>query len=110
MSIGRVAVDESEANSSTGMVSPTRYAALDVETLAWKTVWPPLMKRSVSSSMETLKWRCIVRYRTENRLVDREGTYRTLVNSRGAILRPLTSGMNLTDPIPSEYSTDPSAR
>jgi hypothetical protein len=51
----------------------------------------------------------MVRYRTENRLVDREGTYKTLVNSKGGISCPSITGVNLTDPIPSEYSTDPSA-
>ena len=35
---------------------------------------------------------------------------RTLVNSSGTISCPFTTGMNLTDPIPSECSTDPSAR
>jgi hypothetical protein len=68
--MGRVAVDKSKASSSTGMVSPTR-AALDEEVFASKTVWPSLMKRRVFSSMEIVKWRCIVRYRTENRLVDK---------------------------------------
>ena len=40
----RVAVDESETNSSTGMVYPTRYAALEVKVFASRTVWPSLMK------------------------------------------------------------------
>jgi len=108
--MGSVVVDDREANSSTGTVSPTRNAALEDETFAWKRVLPLLMKLRVSRSIETEKWRFIVRYRTENKLVEREGTYRTLVNSSGAISCPSITGINLTDPIPSECSTDPSAR
>ena len=96
-SMGRVAVDESEATPSTGMVFPTRQAALEVKVFASKSVWQSLMKWKVSSLMETVKWRCIVRYNKENRLVGNEGIYRTLVNSRGAIFRPLTSGVMIPD-------------
>ena len=53
--MGRVVVDDNEANSSTGTVSPTRNAALDGDTFAQKTVCPFLMKLRVSSSMEMEK-------------------------------------------------------
>jgi hypothetical protein len=36
--MGRVVVDESEASSCTGTVSPTRYAAVEEEVLASKIV------------------------------------------------------------------------
>jgi hypothetical protein len=68
------------------------------------------VKFRVSLSIETMKLRCIVRYSTERRLADKEGTYSTFVNSRGAFSCPLTTGLKRIDPIPSEYSTDPSAR
>src|SRR6266404_1089247 len=71
---GRVVVEDSEADSSTGMVSPTRKAAEEAPVFAWKTVLPLLMKSRVFPLMETVKWRCSVRKRTEKRLLQRAGT------------------------------------
>ena len=68
------------------MVPPRRKAEFEGETCAWKRTLLSLTKRRVSLSMKIVKERCIVRYRTEKRLLERLGT------------------------IPSEYTTDPSAR
>ena len=50
---GRVVADEREANSSTGIVSPTRKAELEAPVFAWKAILLSLMKCIVSCSMHS---------------------------------------------------------
>ena len=69
-----VVADEREANSSTGMVSPTRKAEFEAPVFAWKAILLSLMKCMVSCLMHTVKWQWRVRYNTENRLLHNAGT------------------------------------
>ena len=66
--------DEREAICWTGMVSPSRKAEFEGEIQAWKMILLSQMKWRVSLSMRTVNEQCIVRYSTDNRLLERLGT------------------------------------